>query len=142
MGSMMKGWATTEGTARYRARFARTAAGDHFTQHRGLWLSSVGMGTYLGEPDDADDAAYDEAARAALPAGGNVFDCAINYRFQRSERAPRGALAALDPVIDGAVEHVTAGRQRGPRGLVVGRVVRIVRLPQIGPHSDGGEPEA
>jgi len=95
MGSMMKGWATTEGTARYRARFARTAAGDHFTQHRGLWLSSVGMGTYLGEPDDADDAAYDEAARAALPAGCNVFDCAINYRFQRSERALRGALAAL-----------------------------------------------
>lgn len=92
---MIAGRATTEGTARYRTRFARTAAGDHFTQHRGIWLSSIGMGTYLGEPDDRDDAAYDEAARAALLAGCNVLDSAINYRFQRSERALGGALAAL-----------------------------------------------
>ena len=48
--------------------------------------SSIGIGTYLGECDDTDDARYASAARAALERGINVFDASINYRCQRSER--------------------------------------------------------
>ncbi len=58
-----------------------------------LWLSSIGLGTYLGEADEKTDRGYEESALAALAAGCNVFDTAINYRNQRSERAVGRALA-------------------------------------------------
>src|SRR6266850_1314610 len=92
---MIEGRATSEGTARYRGRFSETLAADHFQNKLGLWLSSVGLGTYLGEADSEDDLAYDQTARAAFLAGCNVFDTAINYRFQRSERSLGAAIAAL-----------------------------------------------
>lgn len=58
-------------------------------------LSSLGLGTYLGQPTDAADAAYIEAAQAFHLAGGNVFDTAANYRDGRSERALGLALKGL-----------------------------------------------
>ncbi|MDX1502081.1 MAG: aldo/keto reductase [Thermoanaerobaculia bacterium] len=91
---MHPGRATAEGTARFRGRFegARLAGGS-FRQVGELWLSSIGLGTYLGEADDETDAAYEGAVIEALEAGINVFDTAINYRHQRSERAVGRALA-------------------------------------------------
>jgi aryl-alcohol dehydrogenase-like predicted oxidoreductase len=50
-------------------------------------LSSLGLGTYLGQSSDAADTAYAEAARTFFAAGGTVFDTAANYRNGRSERA-------------------------------------------------------
>jgi aryl-alcohol dehydrogenase-like predicted oxidoreductase len=50
-------------------------------------LSSLGLGTYLGQASEEADAAYVEAGRAFLAAGGTVFDTAANYRQGRSERA-------------------------------------------------------
>jgi aryl-alcohol dehydrogenase-like predicted oxidoreductase len=93
--TVVPGCATPEGTDAFRARFAGRAAPDHFARHQGLWLSSVGVGTYLGEPDDATDAAYAEAVAAAVEGGCNVIDTAVNYRCQRSERSVGRALAAL-----------------------------------------------
>ncbi|NUQ21298.1 MAG: aldo/keto reductase [Gemmatimonadaceae bacterium] len=58
-------------------------------------MSSIGIGTYLGECDDREDARYERAVRAAVDAGVNVIDSAINYRCQRSERLIGRALAAL-----------------------------------------------
>jgi aryl-alcohol dehydrogenase-like predicted oxidoreductase len=49
-------------------------------------LSSLGLGTYLGQASDAVDAAYVEAGKAFFAAGGTVFDTAANYRNGRSER--------------------------------------------------------
>jgi len=60
-------------------------------------MSSIGLGTYLGEPDDATDREYTAAIAAALRSGINVLDTAINYRHQRSER---NVGAALRQVID------------------------------------------
>lgn len=60
----------------------------------GLTVASVGLGTYLGQPDAATDAGYGLAVRRYLQLGGNLIDSAINYRFQRSERAIGAALAA------------------------------------------------
>jgi len=59
----------------------------------GLSLSSLGLGTYLGAEDAKTDAGYEASVRVALGTGVNVFDSAINYRGQRSERAIGRALA-------------------------------------------------
>ncbi|HST12798.1 MAG TPA: aldo/keto reductase, partial [Terriglobales bacterium] len=96
---MVAGFATLEGTARYRLRFAQLAEAEFYRRTQApaseLWLSSVGLGTYLGEPDDKADAAYIEAISLAVRSGINVLDSAINYRHQRSERNIGAALTAL-----------------------------------------------
>jgi aryl-alcohol dehydrogenase-like predicted oxidoreductase len=86
--------ATAEGTTRYRDRFP-DAAKDHFRQQQQLWLSSIGIGTYLGDADERTDQAYTEAVVRAVGLGANVIDTAANYRFQRSERAIGKALSVL-----------------------------------------------
>jgi aryl-alcohol dehydrogenase-like predicted oxidoreductase len=87
--------ATPEATQRYAGRFSSRAAAGHFRTQQGFLLSSIGIGTYLGEPDDATDRAYTDAIVAAVEGGVNVLDTAINYRFQRSERTIRAALEEL-----------------------------------------------
>jgi aryl-alcohol dehydrogenase-like predicted oxidoreductase len=59
----------------------------------GLSLSSIGLGTYLGGADANIDAGYEASIAVALASGVNVFDTAINYRGQKSERAIGRALA-------------------------------------------------
>ncbi len=88
-------YATPEGTARYQVRIGAQADATHFSEFSGLRLSSIGLGTYLGEPDAATSEGYRAAAGRALMLGGNVFDTAINYRFQLSERALGKALAGV-----------------------------------------------
>jgi aryl-alcohol dehydrogenase-like predicted oxidoreductase len=77
------------------ARFAGRAAEGHFREQQGVWLSSLGIGTYLGEPDARTDKGYTDAIVEAVESGANVIDSAINYRFQRSERSVGAALAEL-----------------------------------------------
>jgi aryl-alcohol dehydrogenase-like predicted oxidoreductase len=90
------GSATAQGTLRYAARFQGRSAPGHFREiPGGLVLSSIGLGTYLGEPDEATDKAYAEAIVAAVEGGVNLIDSAINYRFQRSERSVGAALKAV-----------------------------------------------
>src|SRR5258708_30742261 len=91
----MTTFATSESTTKYEARFAGRAAAGHFREQQGLWFSSLGIGTYLGEPDPRTDQAYTDAIVAAVEAGTNVIDSAINYRFQRSERSVGAALQEL-----------------------------------------------
>jgi aryl-alcohol dehydrogenase-like predicted oxidoreductase len=85
--------ATTAGTARCRDRFADRP--EHFRQTQGLWLSSIGLGTYLGDATDTIDQAYTQAVVHAIELGCNVIDTAISYRRQRSERAIGKALKRL-----------------------------------------------
>jgi aryl-alcohol dehydrogenase-like predicted oxidoreductase len=95
-GKLMTGSATAPGTLRYAARFKGQSAAGHFRQlPGGLILSSIGIGTYLGEADAATDRAYSGAVAAAIEGGFNVVDTAINYRLQRSERSIREALKKL-----------------------------------------------
>jgi aryl-alcohol dehydrogenase-like predicted oxidoreductase len=85
-----------EGTTRYRERLQReTVAANHFRLEQNLWLSSLGIGTYLGKPDAETDARYTESVARAVELGVNVIDTAVNYRFQRSERAIGAALQSL-----------------------------------------------
>jgi aryl-alcohol dehydrogenase-like predicted oxidoreductase len=85
------GRATPAGTSAFRARHGRASEKGYRT-YRDLWLSTIGLGTYLGEADDATDALYLGAAKRALELGINVLDSAINYRHQRSERVIGAAL--------------------------------------------------
>src|ERR1019366_5117440 len=98
---LISGYATGVGTERFCRRFEAKFPG-HFRQFQGLWLSSIGIGTYLGEPTAAFDALYREAVTDALEQGINVIDTAVNYRHQRSERAIAQALAAV--ISDGHVQ--------------------------------------
>ncbi len=92
----MSDGATTQGTKRYAQSFSSRAADGHFREVHGLMLSSIGIGTYLGQPDERTDAAYATAVVAAVESGINVADAAINYRFQRSERSISAALVQLE----------------------------------------------
>jgi aryl-alcohol dehydrogenase-like predicted oxidoreductase len=89
------GYATPEGTARYAARLQGTVAQGHFRDFQGLKISSIGLGTYLGEHDASTDAQYRDAIMRAVELGCNLIDTAVNYRFQQSERAIGQALATL-----------------------------------------------
>jgi aryl-alcohol dehydrogenase-like predicted oxidoreductase len=91
----IEGYATLEGTSRYRERFKEQSAEKHFRLEQNLCLSSIGIGTYLGGADEATDARYAEAVERAVELGVNVIDSAANYRFQRSERAIGAALERL-----------------------------------------------
>jgi aryl-alcohol dehydrogenase-like predicted oxidoreductase len=91
----LEGRATPEGTARYRDRFPVASSEQHFRFEQSLWLSSVGIGTYLGGWDEETDRAYADAVAAAVQHGANVIDTAANYRFQRSERSVGAALRRL-----------------------------------------------
>ena len=75
-------------SAAYATRFAPRYAADFYRGGlAGRTLSSIGVGTYLGECTEADDAAYENSVATAIERGVNLIDTAINYRCQRSERA-------------------------------------------------------
>ncbi len=90
----METGATATATAAYRTRFADWPA-DHFRSLDGLTVSSIGLGTYLGDESDEVDRRYGAAIVDAVNLGCNLFDTAINYRAQRSERILGLALTAL-----------------------------------------------
>lgn len=84
--------ATPDATRSYAQRFKASAASGHFREAHRLTLSSLGIGTYLGQPDAKSDEGYTTSITAAVESGINVIDAAINYRFQRSERNIGAAL--------------------------------------------------
>ncbi len=90
---MLKNAATAEATASLAGRFAGLPG--NFRETLGVAISSMGIGTYLGESDDATDANYEVAIRTALLGGINLIDTAVNYRFQRSERVIGKIIAEL-----------------------------------------------
>mmetsp|Transcript_16556 Transcript_16556/g.28162 ORF Transcript_16556/g.28162 Transcript_16556/m.28162 type:complete len:326 (+) Transcript_16556:177-1154(+) len=75
-------------------------------QDKFFHLSTVGLGTYLGLPDDETDFEVYNAAKLLVQSGGlNVIDTAINYRCQKSERAIGAALNTLLTSEDATVKR-------------------------------------
>lgn len=101
----LPGHATPEGTKKYAQNAAlqgRPAA--HFRAFDGLHLSSIGMGTYLGQPTKEDDLAVENAVYQSIKSGAiNVIDTAINYRAMKSEKSIGKALLRL--VGDGVISR-------------------------------------
>lgn len=95
MVSEVRGHATVAGTARYAAR-AQGIPRSHFRDFRELTFSSLGVGTYLGNPDAETDRSVEEALVHSVASGAvNVVDTAINYRHQKAERSVGRALRRL-----------------------------------------------
>jgi aryl-alcohol dehydrogenase-like predicted oxidoreductase len=105
--------ATTEGTSNYKGRFTGVAAEGHFRLTRGLWMSSIGLGSYLGGVDEWTDAGYRGAVKCAVGLGCNVFDTAANYRCQRSERNFGDAFADLFAQGSAAREEIVVSTKGG-----------------------------
>jgi aryl-alcohol dehydrogenase-like predicted oxidoreductase len=113
---VLNGYATVEGTRRYRDRMvnAGVAHPDHFKEGLGgLFLSSVGLGTYLGGHDSLTDGMYLSAIKQAIVSGCNVLDSAINYRCQRSERVIGQALSDLCRDGTAARDEILIGTKGG-----------------------------
>ena len=92
---MTPGFATSEGTGRFVSRFAAARNRAFYRPIYGLEVSTLGLGTYLGNPDEATDRSYHDAVVAAVRGGINLLDTAINYRHQHSERSIGSALDEL-----------------------------------------------
>jgi aryl-alcohol dehydrogenase-like predicted oxidoreductase len=104
---MLAGRATPEGTARYRD--AAGAATGHFRQSpHGLWLSSLGIGTYLGRDDAKTDALYTASVRRALQTDAQRalqfarsapgITCALVGMKTPAHVEENAALARVDPL--------------------------------------------
>jgi len=107
------GFATAEGTARFAERFKSARDYGFFRAFRGLEISSLGLGTYLGNMDDATDRAYHQSVVAAVRGGINFLDTAISYRHQRSERAIGSALGELFRARDARRDELVVATKAG-----------------------------
>lgn len=91
------GFATSEGTLNYKGMALKKGVNaDHFRTFDSLTLTSLGIGTYLGEADSETDRQVEEAVYRSVRSGAaNVIDTAINYRLQKAERAIGRSLGRL-----------------------------------------------
>ena len=98
---MISGFATTEGTK----KFAQNSKADiaNFKQFQNLYLSNVGIGTYLGDTNSVTDELVTNAVKQSIRSGVNVVDTAINYRSQKAERSVGKAISDL--VSDGEINR-------------------------------------
>jgi aryl-alcohol dehydrogenase-like predicted oxidoreductase len=88
--------ATASGTADFGQRHKDRFTADYFRATTfGATVSSVGIGTYLGDTTIEVDVAYEAAIRRSVECGINLIDTAINYRNQRSEHAIGTALQQI-----------------------------------------------
>ena len=86
------------GTLKYSKRCDDEVPESHFRTpfHSDLKLSSIGIGTYMGPPDDRTDYLMYEGIKTSVMSGGvNVIDTAINYRYNKSERVVGRAINTL-----------------------------------------------
>ena len=94
---VLSGYATESGTKRYvEYAIQRGKPTNHFRLFDSLYLSSIGMGTYLGDLSAVDDNAMENAVYESIKSGAiNVIDTAINYRAMKSEKSIGRALLRL-----------------------------------------------
>jgi aryl-alcohol dehydrogenase-like predicted oxidoreductase len=95
---LLHGYATSAGTKKYvEYAIQRGKPSSHFRIFDGLYLSSIGMGTYLGQLTAEDDKAMENAVYESIKSGAvNVIDTAINYRAMKSEKSVGRALLRLE----------------------------------------------
>ena len=93
----ISGYATFSGTANFRKLALKKGAYDsHFKRVEDLYLSSLGMGTYLGNLSSNDDMNLESSIYHSVKEGAlNVIDTAINYRSMLSEKCIGRAIHRL-----------------------------------------------
>ena len=102
---ILEGNATPDGTRKYSDyAISQGKPRNHFKSFENLHLSSLGMGTYLGQVSKEDDQAVENAVYQSVRSGAiNVIDTAINYRAMKSEKNIGRALLRL--VNDGIISR-------------------------------------
>lgn len=100
--------ATREALWGYRDRFGDAFGRTYFRRFGPGVVSSIGLGTYRGEPTAAADDAYRESIELALRSGVNHVDTAVNYRCGRAERVVGEAVRA-SPIDRDAIVVATKG---------------------------------
>jgi len=100
--------ATREALWDYRDEFGDAFGRTYFRRFGPGVVSSIGLGTYLGDPTPAVDEAYREAIGLALRSGVNHVDTAVNYRCGRAERVV-GEAVRDSPIDREAVVVATKG---------------------------------
>ena len=103
---VLNGYATPNGTKKYvdYAIQKKGKPATHFRVFEDLHLSSIGIGTYLGEITAKDDKAVENAVYQSVRSGAvNVIDTAINYRAMRSEKSVGRGLSSL--IYDGIISR-------------------------------------
>ncbi|MFW5939262.1 MAG: aldo/keto reductase [Halolamina sp.] len=88
--------ATHDATWRYRDRFGDRYGRTYFRRFGPGVVSSIGAGSYRGDPTAAVDVRHRDALATALGHGCNVLDTAPNYRCGRAEGVVGDALATAD----------------------------------------------
>jgi len=100
----LKGTCTASGTDRYYRRSQYDPYNALEVHHENfrtpfnsdVRVTSIGYGTYVGEPDDVTDyLMYDAIKQSVLSGGLNHIDTAPNYRYMKSERTVGKVLTSL-----------------------------------------------
>ena len=99
------GFATSEGTKKYMEYAIKNGiSNSHFRSFDNLNLSSLGMGTYLGQITPEDDRDLENAIYESVKSGAiNIIDTAINYRSMKSEKNIGNAMKRL--IEDGIISR-------------------------------------
>jgi len=103
---VLSGYSTPKGTKKFvdYATREKGKPASHFRIFDGLYLSSIGIGTYLGAMTAEDDKAVENAVYQSVKSGAvNVIDTAINYRAMRSEKSIGRGLSRL--INDGIISR-------------------------------------
>lgn len=117
----LPGLATPEGTAKYRTYMHDQTlsppddAHFHTTLGSELVVSSIGIGTYRGDPTSETDHQVTMAVAESIRRGINVIDSAVNYRMQRGERSVGKALRRIvdDPSTSITRDHIIISTKGG-----------------------------
>jgi len=88
--------ATHDATWRYRDRFGDRYGRTYFRRFGPGVVSSIGAGSYRGDPTPAVDERHREALVTALENGCNVLDTAPDYRAGRAQGVVGDALSAAE----------------------------------------------
>jgi aryl-alcohol dehydrogenase-like predicted oxidoreductase len=101
----IKGFASNEGTKKFRDNAIKKGKSYlHFKEFDDLILSSIGMGTYLGDLSKEDDTDIENALYESVKSHAiNVIDSAINYRAMKSEKSIGRSVTRL--VNDGIISR-------------------------------------
>ena len=102
----LEGHATPEGTERFYKRAMNENSYDVLdVSHENfnspfeseVKISSLGYGTYIGDPDDKTDFdVYDAIKQSVLSGGINHIDTAANYRYMKAEKTVGKILTTLE----------------------------------------------
>jgi aryl-alcohol dehydrogenase-like predicted oxidoreductase len=100
----ISGYATSSGTTNFRnLAINKGVHNSHFKLVEDMYLSSLGMGTYLGNLSSHDDMNLESSIYHSVKEGSiNVIDTALNYRSMLSEKSIGRAIRKL---IDDEVAH-------------------------------------